>query len=58
MEAMIWCPSCKEDRFELHRVPMGQEGHFSHDARPLNGQSKDNTKTCFVCDGNLTRKIG
>ncbi len=55
IEAIIWCPSCEEDRIELNRVPTGQEGCYKHEPRMLNGQ--ENTKTCFSCGGFLERKI-
>ena len=55
IEAIVWCPSCKEDRIELRRVPIGQEGCYKHEPKFLNGQ--EGTKTCFSCDGFLERKI-
>jgi len=56
IEALIWCPDCGEDRFELHRVPTGQEGHFAHKLEPVGEQPVGDTDTCFDCGGNLTRR--
>ena len=51
IEATIWCPRCKEDKYTLYRVPTGQEGVFTHQGEP-----KDAVVKRCVCGALLERR--
>lgn len=34
VEAVIWCPRCREDKYEIRRIPTGQEGVYRHAVYP------------------------
>ena len=57
-ECVIWCVRCQEDRFIVHREPVGQEGHFRHKLEPIGEQPLDETKKCHACGDTMMRKIG
>lgn len=40
LEAVIWCPSCREAKFEIRRVPTGPNGVFQHVSVPPNRSEK------------------
>lgn len=50
-EAIIWCPSCKEDKYEVHRLPTGAQGVFSHVTIP-----SGRTEKYCACGTPLERK--
>ena len=29
-ECIVWCPKCREDKFEVHRRPTGQTGVYEN----------------------------
>ena len=33
-ESTIWCPRCKAEKYEIRRVPTGNEGVFVHKSYP------------------------
>lgn len=33
-EAVIWCPRCREEKYEIRRVPTGNEGVFVNKTYP------------------------
>lgn len=53
-EAVIWCPSCREDKYEIQRRPTGFEGVHEHVTVPPNLTAAQR-KYC-VCGTTLTRK--
>ena len=56
LEAVIWCPACREDKFEVRRVPLDDKGHFGHMTVPPS-ISLAAQKYC-VCGAVLERKRG
>lgn len=53
-EAVIWCPACREDRFEILRIPTGEQGVVEHKTNPAN-LTPAQRKFC-VCGAVLERK--
>lgn len=51
LEAVVWCPSCGVDKYEVLRVPTENEAVFLHVTNPENRGEK----TC-ECGANLERK--
>lgn len=58
IEAVLSCPKCKVDKFEITRVPCDAEGVFRHGLRPLTEQTVSQTNRCIDCDVPLVRKNG
>lgn len=52
-EAVVRCPRCNEDRYEVYRESTGQEGVFHHVTVP---PERAGMKQCHVCGTNLERK--
>ena len=52
IEAVIWCPSCRVSKFEILRVPTGNEGVYRHIAEP---KERAGVKYC-ECGTPLERK--
>lgn len=50
IEAVIWCPRCREDKGEIRRIPTGNEGVYVHRTVP-----EALAKQC-ACGTNLERK--
>lgn len=50
-ECVIWCPKCREEKFEIRRIPTGSEGVFVHKSYP----EGRNEKVC-ECGTLLERK--
>lgn len=50
-EAVIWCPQCREEKYEIVRIPTGNEGVFHHKSNPPGR----NEKVC-QCGTNLERR--
>lgn len=51
LEAVIWCPSCREPKYEIRRIPTGQTGVYHHVSVPPDR----NEKAC-ACGCLLERK--
>lgn len=34
VECVLWCPKCREDKYEIRRVPTGKEGVYEHASYP------------------------
>lgn len=34
LEAVIWCPKCKADKYEIRRIPTGAQGVYTHASVP------------------------
>jgi len=34
LEAVVWCPKCRHDKYEIRRVPTGSEGSYRHVTYP------------------------
>ena len=51
LEAVIWCPLCREEKYEIRRVPTGSEGVVVHKSYP----EGRNEKYC-ECGAVLERK--
>ena len=58
IEAVLWCPKCEVDKFEVRRVPCDSEGVYRHGLEPLSGQTVSQTNRCIDCDVPLVRKNG
>lgn len=52
IEAVIWCPKCRETKYEVLRIPAGSEGHHRHVAEP---KERAGMKYC-ECGTPLERK--
>lgn len=52
LEAIIWCPSCKEDKYTVFRVPTGNSGIYHHETEPPDSAAY----RCDVCNAVLERK--
>ena len=52
LEAKVWCPSCKVDKFEIYRKKL-REGVYEHVTEPVNTHAK----TCNTCGKNLERHV-
>jgi hypothetical protein len=50
-EAVIWCPSCREAKYEIHRIPTGRTGVYQHVSVPPNRSEK-----ACACGALLERK--
>jgi hypothetical protein len=50
LEAVVWCPLCREEKGEIYRAPTGNAGVFTHRTVP-----EQLPKTC-ACGTNLERK--
>lgn len=50
-EAVIWCPKCRAEKYEIRRIPTGADGVFRHASYP-EGRSE---KMC-ECGTPLERK--
>lgn len=50
-EAIIWCPRCEVDKYEVHRLPGSGQGVFYHATIP----SGRNERAC-ECGTILVRK--
>lgn len=53
-EAIIWCPVCKADKYEVFRAKAGNEGVYHHVTEPPNLTAYD-AKWC-TCGATLERK--
>jgi hypothetical protein len=53
-EAVVWCPACKADKYEIRRIPTGQEGVFRHVTYPESIPAE--AKKFCVCGAVLERK--
>ena len=51
VECIVWCPSCKADKYTVYRVPTGNEGVFMNAAEP-----KDAVAARCQCGEMLERK--
>lgn len=51
VEAIVWCPKCREDKFVVYRVPTTNPAVFTHEAKP-----KDAVATKCQCGAVLERK--
>ena len=54
VEAVIWCPRCRIDKYEIRRIPTGAEGVHRHMTYPESIPSEDR-KACR-CGALLERK--
>lgn len=54
LEAVIWCPKCRADKYEVRRVPTGSEGAFQNVTVPPSIPPHDR-KFC-ACGCMLQRK--
>lgn len=54
VEAVIWCPRCRIEKYEIRRIPTGQEGVYSHGTYPESIPAEDR-KACS-CGAPLERK--
>lgn len=52
LEAVMWCPSCRVDKYEVRRLPAQNEGVFENVTFPPNRADK----RCDVCSTNLERR--
>lgn len=34
VEAVIWCPACRAEKYEIRRIPTGNEGVHRHASYP------------------------
>ena len=55
IECIIWCPSCRVDKFEVQRVPTRREGVFEHKSVELS-ENGGYRQVCNTCQGPLERK--
>jgi len=54
---IIWCPSCKDNKFQLkQRPPLASSVVFENRLVKIGNQTLDNYKTCKQCGTNLERK--
>lgn len=51
-EAVVWCPKCRENKFEVLRVPTGADGVHHHVTEP---KERAGMKHC-ECGAILERK--
>lgn len=51
IECVVWCPSCRQDKFTVYRVPTGETGVFKNEADP-----PDAVATRCQCGAVLERK--
>lgn len=51
LESIVWCPSCKEDRGEIRRVPADKPGVFMNVTTP-----SPLPKFCAACGTIIERK--
>ena len=51
VEATVWCPSCREVKFTVYRVPVGDGGVFTNEAEP-----RDAVAVRCQCGAVLERK--
>ncbi len=58
IEAILSCPACKVDKFEVTRIPCDSEGVYRHGMQPLGKTSIADTTRCADCDVPLVRKNG
>lgn len=54
LEAIIWCPRCRTDKFEIRRKPTNREGVFENVTIPPSIPATDR-KFC-LCGAVLERK--
>jgi len=40
LEAVIWCPRCREPKYEIRRITTGREGIYTHASVPPNRNEK------------------
>lgn len=52
IEAVVWCPTCKVDKYDVLRVPTGNAGVYEHRTNP---PGKGGVHKC-ECGANLERK--
>jgi hypothetical protein len=56
IECISWCPKCKDDKFEVIRVPTGVEGIVQHERRPVKVPEPVSGLHCDDCETLLERK--
>lgn len=54
-EAVIWCPNCRVDKYEIQRIPTGEQGVYEHSTVPQN-LTPEQRKFC-LCGTVLERKV-
>lgn len=52
LDCIVWCATCKVEKYRVYRVPTGSEGVYRNETDPAGAVGK----VCEVCDGLLTRK--
>ena len=57
LDAVVWCPGCKEPKYTLWRVPTGAEGvYVNHPDPKENYEEAKNRKGKCACGTILERK--